>query len=61
VQASCYLSLDKRDEAKQSLVKSVSLWLQPDSQEAPAYWSRVNTAKLLLELEEYEVQLIQYL
>ncbi len=56
VQANCLLSLERTDEAKEVLVKSVLLWLPEEGEGVvPPYWSRVNTAKLLLELGEYEV------
>ena len=64
VQASCLLSLQRTDEAIETLVKSVSLWLPGDDvtvmssegvADIPPYWSRVNTAKLLLEMGEHQV------
>ena len=65
VQASCLLSLERTDEAKETLVKSVSLWLPSGDDvtvmslegvaDVPPYWSRVNTAKLLLEMGEHQV------
>ncbi|XP_064387108.1 uncharacterized protein LOC135335514 [Halichondria panicea] len=64
VQASCLLSLERTDEAKETLVKSVSLWLPSGDDvtvmslegvaDVPPYWSRVNTAKLLLEMGEHQ-------
>ena len=70
--SSCLLSLGKEEEAKESLMTGVSLWLPSKvggassseggasveatpSSSFPPYFSRVNTAKLLLEVQEYEV------
>jgi hypothetical protein len=71
------LSQGKKDEAKESLMKGVSLWLpskvggassssssvsEAASNEIesavssfPPYFSRINTAKLLLEVQEHDV------
>lgn len=73
IQASCLLSQEKTEEAKSSLIKSVSLWLPTNDTEGgasdvtmtssendvPPYGSRLNTAKLLLELREFEVRSIK--
>ena len=47
-------------DARENLAKGLSLWLEPsaDSQAdclPPPYPSRVNWAKMLIEVEEYEV------
>lgn len=74
--ASCLLSQGKQDEAKDSLMRGVSLWLPSKvgggspspsagaSNEiesavgySPPYFSRVNSAKLLLEVHEYDVSI----
>ncbi|XP_073341263.1 uncharacterized protein [Pagrus major] len=66
--ASYLFSTEKNEEGKEYLLKSVGLWLPAQKQsaasssteedmqnEVPPYESRITTAKLLLECEEYEM------
>jgi tetratricopeptide (TPR) repeat protein len=57
LKASYLLSKDNKDEAKDAVLSSLSLWLASEDKEqsiVPSYGSRMNCAKILLELEEYE-------
>ncbi|XP_036929361.1 probable assembly chaperone of rpl4 isoform X1 [Acanthopagrus latus] len=66
--ASYLFSTERNEEGKEYLLKSVGLWLPAQKQsaasssteddvqsEVPPYESRITTAKLLLECEEYEM------
>lgn len=56
--ASCLLSEEKMDEARQMLAKSLELWQGKDEElpkaPPPSYETRIGTAKLLIEVENYE-------
>uniref|UniRef100_A0A3Q0S6Y2 Si:dkey-12j5.1 n=1 Tax=Amphilophus citrinellus TaxID=61819 RepID=A0A3Q0S6Y2_AMPCI len=57
--ASYLFSTERNQEGKDYLLKSVGMWLpaQKHSNEIPPYESRITTAKLLIESEEYEVKM----
>uniref|UniRef100_A0A3P9Q5Q4 Si:dkey-12j5.1 n=1 Tax=Poecilia reticulata TaxID=8081 RepID=A0A3P9Q5Q4_POERE len=70
--ASYLFSTERNQEGKEYLLKSVGMWLPAQKQSAasstteeetqneiPPYESRITTAKLLIESEEYEVMCLQ--